>query len=227
MSFRSSDCPSLRDRQSRWDRGQRNAIALDSFKTGGLGRRFDRAISRADEDVAKFAVSQFLQGADASDKAAFMEGGWKRVKDRAIRSFGARHALKLPNSSEFGFAISTACMLSGKNSGEGSAEGGFVAKARALTAAVPFDAVPTYSDPDAFSRYFGAFEQALGVLEQKMKDAVLRDDSKELPESEFPSIESVSEPIGGKAASAFARDLNRAGGSNGRETHDSFGNFEI
>ena len=101
------------------DRGKRYSVALDSYRTGGLGRRFDRALSNAEEKFAKFVVSQFLSESEASTKASYLEGGWKAVPDRVIRSFCDRRGLKLPKSSEFGFAISTASLLDRIESGEG------------------------------------------------------------------------------------------------------------
>ncbi|MDE0534232.1 MAG: hypothetical protein OXI01_22695 [Albidovulum sp.] len=209
------------------DRGKRSAIALESFKTGGVGRRFDRIASRAEGDLAKFLVAQFLAEADAPAKAAYMDGGWRTVSDRAIRSFCARRGLKLPKTSEFGFAVSTASVLSRANTRESAAEGGFLAKVRALSAAVPYDAVPTYSDPNALQRYYGGFEQALEQLERTMKESEHRAESKERPETGFPSVESASEPVGCESTSADAREENAEGGSSERKILDSFGNLEI
>ena len=209
------------------DQGKRSAVALENFRTGGIGRRFDRMLSRTESEVAGVVVSQFLAEAGASAKAAFLDGGWRAVDDRDIRSFITRRELKLPRTSEFGFAISTASVLGGTNAGEGGSEGGFLAKARALSAAVPHDAVPTYSDPGALRRYFGGFEQVLEQLEKSLTEARVRAENAEAQEEKIPAVESVAEPVGDESTSANAREENAEGGSSKRKILDSFGNLEI
>ena len=204
------------------DRGMRGAIALGDFRTGGAGRRIERALSRAEGSAASLAASLVLAEAGDAARAAFMQGGWKAAPEAEIRSFFARRGLDLPGTGEYGFAVSTASVWKGAS----RAGSGLVLNARALSAAVSFDAVPTFSDPNALNRYYGAFRSAaeeLAALAERRDPKPARRPS---PGSGLSPIQSPGEPLHEPPIDVDSQQRAN-GGSSKRMEPSPFGGIEV
>ena len=149
------------------DLGGRHAVSLNSFATGGLGARVEAAIRRTDAVKASKIEQAFLATGHPEAKGAFSQRGWRGVWNRDIQQFFSRHGAELPRIPAYGFAVSTALMKEFSSVTQTDPDV-FLAKARTLSTPLPKDAVPTPSDRDAHTRYYGKFQAAV----EKVADAI-------------------------------------------------------
>ena len=140
------------------DLGGRNAIPLTDYMTGGLGARIEGALRRLEpEDSSRFETG-FLAQAHPNARSAFASVGWKGVWNSDIQRYFKTMNIPLPRIGKFGFAVSTLALKPFVPEADSRK---FITRARGLSSAVPRDAVPTPSDPEAISRYYESIRQAV------------------------------------------------------------------
>ena len=139
------------------DRGAKHAIALKSYCPRSLGERTGAALYKVDPSARSKFERTFLEEAHKDARVAFSKSGWRGVRNVDVRQFFRSKGFELPNATGFGFAMSTA-LLKPYMKGDSPTGDLFLAKARALSSALPPNAVPSVSDPDANSRYSKEFE---------------------------------------------------------------------
>ncbi len=140
------------------DLGGRNAVPLTDYMTGGLGTRIGGVLRRLEPAESSRFESAFLAQAHPNARSAFASVGWKGVWSSDIERYFKSMNIPLPRIGKFGFAVSTLAL---KPFGPEADSGKFIARARGLSSAVPRDAVPTPSDPDAISRYYESIRNAV------------------------------------------------------------------
>ena len=139
------------------DRGAKYAIALKSYCPRSLGERTGAALYKVDPSARSKFERTFLEEAHKDARVAFSKSGWRGVRNVDVRQFFRSKGFELPNATGFGFAMSTA-LLKPYMKDDSPTGDLFLAKARALSSALPPNAVPSVSDPDANSRYSKEFE---------------------------------------------------------------------
>ncbi len=149
------------------DLGARNAVPLTRYMTGGLGERVETALRQIDKEQVERLEAAFLSQAHDDARNSFAAQGWKGVWNIDIERFFADAAVQLPQVPRYGFAISTAFL---KPYG-GESDALYLAKSRALTSALPKDAVPSPSDPDAHLRYYDNILEAVRLRVESLPES--------------------------------------------------------
>lgn len=139
------------------DRGAKHAIALKSYRPGGLGERIGLALKRMVPSARSRIERRFLEETNRDARIAFSKFGWRGVRNIDVQQFFRSNGFDLPNTTGFGFAMSTALLKPYRND-ESQTGDLFVAKVRALSRPLPPFAIPSVSDPDANNRYGRGFE---------------------------------------------------------------------
>ena len=149
------------------DSGGKHAVPITRYQTGGIGVRIEAALRRSGPEAAEKLENAFLSQAHPHARESFAAKGWKGVWGSDISRFFAAADIELPYIPKYGFAVSTAFFrhyVSGDNNL-------YLAKARPLTAALPRNAVPTPSDPDAHARHHAAVYEAVSRLAEFLPDS--------------------------------------------------------
>ncbi len=140
------------------DKGQRHHVALQAYRTGGLGRRVATALRQVEAVEADAITQAFLAGLNPDKKEGFGKDGWPAMWNTDIMRFFRGLGQDLPKVPQMGYAESVAVLKPFNTLRNGQQEH-FLARSRALGAALPRDALPTRSDPDAAKRYYSDFRE--------------------------------------------------------------------
>ncbi len=190
------------------DAGAKFAVPVARYMTGGLAARVESALRKIDPVRAARLESAFLARAHPNVKEAFSAKGWKGVWNSDVERFFNSAGYELPKVTRFGFAISTAFL---RPYADGGGER-FLAKSRALTAALPVNAVPTPSDPEANMRYHDEILETVSRFAESLPESPsaerVKNAAKARRDASNPSQSGVeAQPDPGKAAAgAFTGD---------------------
>jgi len=138
------------------DRGHRHLVALQAYRTGGLGRRVATALRQMGQNEADVITQAFLTSLNPDKKESFGKDGWQAMWNTDIMRFFRGLEQEMPKVPQMGYAESVAVLKPFHTTKNGCQEY-FLSRSRTLGPAVPRDALRTQSDPDAIKRYYNDF----------------------------------------------------------------------